>query len=256
VELSSEREDELLHQLLADQVEVDPDRLRPILDLAALGLVNAAWRNTAVEDWHAEGRIHDGDMLRINSHSSWRVRQILSRWRTQMGLPPGALAVSFDNIDFGDFRWLAGRIYQWLVNPHRRLPIGVLLSDVAQGNLADLEADADQALTAFVYQGEERGIGFTFRRAAAHGGLACRHWWGHPAWPGLVERFLLTLDDPGDPHRGPDGQFRARMRPEPAAVQDRAMLHRTLLRQPWALDDDSAQWVVTAGIGHLRHVSG
>ncbi len=49
--------------------------------------------------WHAEGRLHDGDMLRINSHASWRVRQILSRWRAQMGLAPGAVAESLDEID-------------------------------------------------------------------------------------------------------------------------------------------------------------
>ncbi len=31
-------QDELLHQVLRDQVGVDPGRLRPILDLSALGL--------------------------------------------------------------------------------------------------------------------------------------------------------------------------------------------------------------------------
>ncbi|HCU92789.1 MAG TPA: hypothetical protein DHU96_08620 [Actinobacteria bacterium] len=111
-------------------------------------------------------------------------------------------------------QWLAGRIYQWMVNPRRRLPTGVLLGDVAQGNLADLEADAD--------------------------------------W----DRFLRAFDDPGDSHWGPDAQFRVRLRPEPAAVQDRVMLRRNLLRQPRALDDDSAQWVVSAGIGYLRHAAG
>ena len=70
--------------------------------------------------------------------------------------------------------------------PVRVLPTGVFSGDVAQGSLADPEAGADQALSAFVYQGEDRGIGFAIRRAAAHGGLACRHWRGHPAWPGLV----------------------------------------------------------------------
>ena len=256
MELSPEREDELLQQVLRDQVGVDPGQLRPILELAALALVNSAWRNTAVENWHAEGRLHDGEMLRINSHASWRVRQILWRWRTQVGLAPDALAERLDEIDFEDFRWLGGRIYQWVVNPHRRLPTGAILRDVAQGNLADLENDADQVLSAFVYQSEDRGVGFAFRRAAAHGGLACRHWWGHPAWPRLVGRFLCALDDPSDSHWGADGQFRAQLRPEPAAVQDRATLRRTLLRQPWALDADAAQWIVSAGIGYLRHAAG
>jgi hypothetical protein len=255
MELSPEREDELLIQILRDQGGIDPRRLRGVLELTALGLVNSAWRNTAIENWHAEGRLHDSDMLRINSQMSWRVRQLIWRWRTQMGLAPDALAESLDEIDFEDFRWLGTRIYQWIVNPHRRLATGALLRDVAQEDLADLENDADQALTAFVYQGEDRGIQFTFRRAAAHGGLACRHWWGHPAWPDLVGRFLRALDSPDDSHWGPDGQFRARLRAEPTMVQDRDVLRRILLRQPWDLDVDSAQWIVSAGIGYLRHAA-
>jgi hypothetical protein len=66
--LSPQREDELVVQTLRDQAGIDPRSLRPILRLTALGLVNSAWRNTHVEDWHAEGRLHDGDMLRISSH--------------------------------------------------------------------------------------------------------------------------------------------------------------------------------------------
>ena len=48
--------------------------------LTAIGLVNGAWRNTCVENWHAEGRMDDGDMLRVNSHTTWRVRQLMRRW--------------------------------------------------------------------------------------------------------------------------------------------------------------------------------
>ncbi len=212
MELSPQREDELVVQILRDQVGIDPRSLRPILRLTALGLVNSAWRNTRVEDWHAEGRLHDGDMLRISSHMSWRLDQLLCRWRTQMGIAPDAPAHSLDEISFDDFRWLGGRIYH-------------------------------------------RGVGFAFRRAAAHGGLACRHWWGHPAWPELVDRFIRALDDPGDPHWGDNGEFRGRLRAEPAAVQDRNSLRRALLQQPWALDFGSAQWIVAAGIGYLRHRS-
>jgi hypothetical protein len=58
MELSPQREDELVVQILRDQVGIDPRSLRPILRLTALGLVNSAWRNTRVEDWHAEGRLH------------------------------------------------------------------------------------------------------------------------------------------------------------------------------------------------------
>jgi hypothetical protein len=253
VELTPEHEDELVQQMLREQVGIDPTRLGPVLNLVALGLVNSAWRNTSVENWHAQGRIHDGEMLRINAHSTWRIHQILLRWRAEMGLAPSALTESLDAIEFDDFRWLGGRVYQWIVNPRRRLPTGDLLADVAQGGLADLERDADRALTAFVYQAEDRGVAFSFRRAAAHGGTACRHWWGHPAWPGLVDRFMAALDNPEDPHWGNDGEFRARLRSEPATVRDRPLLRRVLLRRPWDLDFASAQWIVLAGIRYLRH---
>jgi hypothetical protein len=133
MELSPQREDELVVQILRDQVGIDPRSLRPILRLTALGLVNSAWRNTRVEDWHAEGLLHDGDMLRISSHMSWRLDQLLWRWRTQTGIAPDAPAHSLDEISFDDFRWLGGRIYQWIVNPSRRLPTGVTLRDVARG---------------------------------------------------------------------------------------------------------------------------
>lgn len=42
-----------------------------VLDLAAVGIVNSAWRNSPAEDWHAQGRLDDGDMLRINAHNTW-----------------------------------------------------------------------------------------------------------------------------------------------------------------------------------------
>jgi hypothetical protein len=250
--LSPQREDQLVVQILRDQVGIDPQSLRPILRLTALGLVNSAWRNTHVEDWHAEGRLHDGDMLRISSHMSWRLDQLLWRWRTQRGIAPDAPAHSLDKISFDDFRWLAGRIHQWITNPGRRLPTGSALRDAARENLPLLQKDADQALTAFVYQAEDRGVGFAFRRAAAHGGLACRHWWGHPAWPALVDRFIQALNDPGDPHWGDNGEFHVRLPAEPATVHDHNSLRRTLLQQPWTLDSSSAQWIVAAGIGHLR----
>lgn len=253
MELSPKDEDEPIRKILRDQVGVDPRQLSVLLELTALGLVNSAWRNTAVENWHAEGRIHDGDMLRVNSHSTWRIRQLLFRWRTEMKLRPDGSAEALDEIDFDDFRWLGGRIYQWIVNPRRRLPNGTMLRDLAHENLADLERDADQALTAFVYQAEDRGVGFAFYRAAAHGGLACRHWWGHPAWPDIVTRFIGALDNPDDRHWGSGGEFRERLGPEPEEVRDRNALSRVLLQRPWDLDADSAQWVVSAGIKYLRH---
>jgi len=44
-------------EMLRERAGIDPSKLSPVIDLAALGLINSAWRNTCVEDWHAEGRM-------------------------------------------------------------------------------------------------------------------------------------------------------------------------------------------------------
>lgn len=102
-------------------------------------------------------------------------------------------------------------------------------------------------------QAEDRGVRFSFARAAAHGGLACPRWWGHSGWPLLVSRFLNVLDDAADKHWGHAGEHRKALSPQPARVADRHMLRKTLLARPRELDAGSAQWVVLAGIGYLRH---
>ncbi|TCJ33006.1 hypothetical protein [Parafrankia sp. BMG5.11] len=75
--MSSRREQALVEVILRHQVQIDPDDLGAVLDLSAVGIVNGAWRNSPVEDWHSQSRLHDGDMLRINAHTSWRVREIV-----------------------------------------------------------------------------------------------------------------------------------------------------------------------------------
>jgi len=55
-DLSPEREERLIGEMLRERGGIDPGRLGPVIDLAALGLVNGAWRNTCVEDW-------DGDFI-------------------------------------------------------------------------------------------------------------------------------------------------------------------------------------------------
>jgi hypothetical protein len=242
----------LADEVLRDKVGIDPRQLAPVLDLTALGLVNTAWRNTVVKNWHAEGRIHDGDMLRVNAYSSWRLRQLLSQWCDDMGLGPDDPPSTLDRLPFASFMWLGGRVHRWVVNPARRLPDGRTVSDLAGGGLSQLVHDADQALTGWAGLAQDHDMSFAVRWLAAHGGLACRHWWGHPAWPETVTRFLKVVDDPADAHWGDRGELRDRLKPEPAMVRDRRALARTLRDRPWRLDGDSALWVVSAGIKHAR----
>lgn len=250
-DMTPEREERFIADLLRERAGIDPGKVGPVADLAAIGLVNGAWRNTCVENWHAEGRMRDGDMLRINSHTTWRVRQLMRRWMKETGLDAAAPASALDGISADDVWWLARRLYQWLTSPSRKLPIGVTLAQLASGSLAEYEDDADQRLGAFGAQAEERGVRFGFARTAAHGGLACPHWWGHPHWPAQVERFMKALDSPADEHWGLDGKFRADLGAEPAGIADRARLRRLLLSRPWELSTDTAQWLVQAGIRYV-----
>lgn len=69
---------------------IDPHWRGAVLDLAAVGLVNGVWRNSPVENRHADGGpLDDGAMLRLNTHTTWRVRQILRRWRGDLDLTSG-----------------------------------------------------------------------------------------------------------------------------------------------------------------------
>jgi hypothetical protein len=77
MELSPEREDELLIQILRDQGGIDPRRLRGVLELTAMGLVNRHGGTQRSRTGMLRGRLRDGDMLRINSQMSWRVRQLI-----------------------------------------------------------------------------------------------------------------------------------------------------------------------------------
>lgn len=250
--LSPDREEVAIQGILQLQVGIDPSDLDAVVDLAAVGFVNGCWRNSIVEDWHAgDGPLSDGDMLRINSHSTWRIRQVLRRWRSEIGLARGSDIGALDALDVNTTDRLASRIYRWMVNPSRRLPTGVTLGDIAGEDAEEFRAHVDGTMGGFAASCRLRGIQFSLWRAAAHGGLACRHWWGTPTWPPLVEAFLRALDNRLDPHWGPDGTWRIRLPSEPSQVADRTTLRRTLRNRPWQLDDFAANWVVNAGIGFL-----
>lgn len=252
-ELTAEQEENLVEAMLRHQVGIDPDHVGAVLDLAAVGLVNSAWRNSPVEDWHAgDGPLGDGDMLRINSHITHRVRDMIRRWRTDCGIDAHSPVTELDALDIEAVDWLMGRLCRWLVDPDRKLPIGVTLADIAGDDLDEFADHVAGTLGSVAIQAEERGTHFALRRAAAHGGLACRHWWGTPTWPGLVDRFLTALDDPTDPHWGTDGERFSRLPARPARIKDSGGLRKSLLRQPWKLDSASADYLVAAGIGYLR----
>lgn len=252
-ELSSEQERVVVEAMLSHQAGVDPHHLGTVVDLAAVGMVKHVWRNSPVEDWHAgESALHDGDMLRINAHTTWKVRQILRRWVGDAGLDSAGLTDQLEMVGLELVEELFPRLFAWMVNPVRRLPTGQTLADLAVANGGDLdefEDHADRTMGAYCQVVEEDGAVMCFWRAAAAGGVGCRNWWGTPPWPRIVDRFLEVLDQPGHEHWGSHGELHARLPAEPPQVADRGDLAHILRERPWQLDTDAADWVISAGIG-------
>jgi hypothetical protein len=56
----------MLRQVLI-QLGVDPDDDAALRWAVAVRAAHLLWRNTVLEDWHAAGRLHDGEMMRNNS---------------------------------------------------------------------------------------------------------------------------------------------------------------------------------------------
>lgn len=251
--LPAAQEELLVEAMLRHQVGIDPTNVGEVLDLAAAGFVNNAWRNSPVENWHASGgRLRDGDMLRINSHTTNRVRDIVRRWRTDCRIDAQSPTSTLDTLDLDAIDSLIAKIYRWLIDPRRKLPIGLTLADIAGHDLDEYADHAAETLGGMIELAEERSIHFAFWRTAAHGELACRHWWGTPTWPGLIDRFLTALDDPTAPHWGPDQQLFTRLPARPAQIKNTSALRRLLLQHPWKLDTASARYIVAAGIGSMR----
>ena len=172
--------------------------------------------------------------------------------RIETGLAAGSPLSSLDDIEAEDVWQLAVRLYLWLANPRRKLPTGVTLAQLQAGGLPEYEEDADEALSLFAEQAEDRGTRFGMARAAAHGALACSRWWGHPRWPSLVDRFMSAIDNPADAHWGTGGKFRTGLPAEPPDAADRKRLRLLLLSRPWELNTDTAQWLIRAGIGYTQ----
>ncbi|MEW2622862.1 hypothetical protein [Streptomyces sp. NPDC048106] len=249
--------DELMEETLRSQVAVDPSHLASLLDLVAIGITNGAWRNSCIENWHAEGRLSDGDMMRINSYTTDAIRRRLKGWCVESGIT-SASSTALASADVEDVDVLAGRLFRWLANAERRLPTGMTLGELArsQEDLEEYEDHADRVLGGFAGQMQDRGVRFGLLRTACHGALACSQWWAHPTWPDRVERFIRVLDDATNAHWGTDGERREKLGAEPPSVQDRDILRATLLVNPWKLDPTAAEWIVDAGIGYLRPETG
>jgi hypothetical protein len=241
-------------ELLRQDIGVDPNDAAIILNLATIGITNGAWRNSPVEDWHADGRIHDGGMLRSNVATTKLVREVLNDHLGEVHDEGEVLFATEDladvDSDLSDELFLD--IFERLSDPDRGLPDGRTLRHLAGGDLQGLVDHMDRTLGGIAASAERHGLDFALQRAAVHGGLACRHWWGTPWWPDIVAEFLARLDNPKHQHWGKDGDWYARLPAQPPEVADRRVLRALLLDAPEELSEDGAEFCVEAGIGFVH----
>lgn len=201
-----------------------------IPDLAAIGVMNGAWRNSPLEDWHAEGRIGDADMFRTNVATTKLVRPF----------------VSLDAID-------TDAVFETLTAPDRLLPTGATVAELAGEGLEEMWDHVEMQLMILDSSAERDGGRFTVLRAALHGGLACSHWWGTPWWPDIVREFIEVINDPDSAH-WTDWRPYSVVEPKPSQVQRDDDLMALLLDRPENLTTDAAGWCLESGIGDMRHV--
>src|SRR6266511_2610884 len=125
-EISPQREAALLEATLRYQISVDPSQVGPVLDLAAVGIVNSAWRNSPVEDWH------DTD------HVGWLAVRIF-RWLVNPGrrLPTGVTLADLAGADLDEFtEHVDGMLGGFAATAERRGPRFALHRAAAHGGVA------------------------------------------------------------------------------------------------------------------------
>jgi hypothetical protein len=192
-------------------------------------------------------------MLRTNVATTKLVRDVLTDQLGAIIGDEGVLIATEDladlEADFGDELFM--RIFERLSDPTRVLPDGRTVRQLADQNLDDLVDHMDRTLGGIAADADRHGLDFTMQRTAAHGGLACAHWWGTPWWPGIVTEFLARLENPYHRHWGKDHDRYARLPTQPAEVADRHRLRTLLLDEPEGLSDEGAEFCVEAGIGFI-----
>jgi hypothetical protein len=248
-------DDSFDRQVLRDVLpglNVHPDDVITLLRYAPLALTHLTWRNTVLEDWHVEGRIHDPDMFRTNADTTLIFQQALwSAFGEQIG--SGDLACLDDLTDEEDGEAFEAALYDACAEgfrADRRLPNGMALSELAQGELNVLQEHASTQIGALAAKAGELGVDVVLMFLAIRGRLACDRWWGSPKWPAIVDKFIALLRDPTD------GWWHVGHRPFPTAwpaeTADLDHLRHLLLSRPYLLSYEAADFCVDNALGFVQ----
>lgn len=233
-----------LRRIATKVLPPEPD-LELVTRLASVGITLDAWRDSPVEDWHAEGRVTDAEMLRINSLTTWEVLEAVRTWCADYGLNPEGTLDDLDEIDSEAFDDLAVDLLGGITDRTRVLANYESLWEFAGDDIDDLREHAESVFGMMMSDCDEHGAAHPILRAALRG--ADSKWWGTHHWPTRIDTFIAALGDPAHRHwRGPVGYPQT----IPPMAQDRGRLEHLLLEKPWDLDNDTARWVIQHGLNY------
>lgn len=200
-----------------------------VLWAGAVGFTQVAWRNTALEDWHASPTgLDDGEMMRANASTTRIVHEGLVQGQSWADIATRITAADRLLPDGRTLRSAMGRVLH-----------GVR------------EEAADQAATQQAVE-DAHGREVALSRAVALTTFSGSDWWGMPSWPPRVRRFIEALSNPRDPHWGEAARWWRDHEQGPPMVRNLDELQAALLAGPDTLDAEAAAWCVSALIGYLR----
>ncbi|GAA5108157.1 hypothetical protein [Haloechinothrix salitolerans] len=246
--------------------------LSELLDLASVGIVLHAWRNSPLEDAHASDwcPLSDGEMMRTNAATTRVVREFLMTFLANaldVSVPrptsSAPLAVhdtvadadalaseDLDEFDDADLlvEELLGPLHVALVR--RVLPCGHTVAEATGEFFDELDDHVAQELDTFAYVTETYGLRAALYLKAIAG--TSQQWWLTPAWPGTVAALRIVLADSGHRHWDIGGYPELSTWPDRCADIDQ--LVDVLYAGPDRLTAAEARWCVQqAGIGFVRH---
>jgi hypothetical protein len=206
----------------ARQVGVNPQDRAEVLDLAAVAITRLAWRDSPVEDWHADpdSRISNPELMRANAATTRLTRNLLE---LQVPEPSDQPSHADQSPRHTDADRLFTGIRHALAAPDRRLPDARTVGDLAPSSI-ELASYTDHVAT----------LTYEWANASGHppgAGPARRH--GRQHLPGLVAgprlaapgRRVHRLSEGPRPRQQPDHDHpaedpdptRAGRRPRPVA---------------------------------------
>jgi len=233
----------------ARQVGVDPLDRTEVLDLAAVAITRLAWRDSPIEDWHADpdSRISDPELMRANAATTRLIRCLLELQVPEAPDKPTDAVQCHTDADE-----LFASIGHALAAPDRRLPDTRTVGELSPGRieLASYQDHVAEITREWTNAANQLGTHALLVLLAVTAASTCRDWWLAPGWPDVVAEFIACVKDP-ERAGSPAITTRLRTLARPAQASDPDQLRRLLLAGPDRLDIETASFCLRTGLGVL-----